>query len=75
MSEKKVVMIIPPCDFRDEELFEPKRIFEDNNVNVKVASVNEKKCFGMLRGEIQPDLILAKVDVTLFDAVIFSSLR
>jgi len=70
---KKIVMIIPPIDFRDEELFQPKEIFEQQGISVMVASTidTQKKCIGMLKGTIVPDLQLFDIKVENFDAVVF----
>lgn len=73
MNDKKVVFIIPPIDFRDEELFDTKKVLESNGVVVKIASIVElqKKCIGMLKGVVVPDLRLLDVKAEDFDGFVF----
>ena len=68
---KRVVMIIAPVDFRDEECFEPKKILENGGIEVKVASTTKKQCFGTLGGTIIPDMTLFEVKVEEFDGIVF----
>lgn len=67
---KKVVMIIAPKDFRDEELFETKKVL-DGSVDVKIASTTLGTVTGVKGGTVKPDLPIAKVNVNDFDAVVF----
>jgi len=71
MTEKKVLMIIAPEGFRDEELLEPKKIFEANNVDVTIASKNTKIAKGMLGAEVNVDIDIKDVNVNEYDAIIF----
>jgi len=73
MMGKKVVMIIPPMDYRDEELLVPKEVFEKNGIEVKVASTVDPttKCYGMLKGIVFPDLHINDVHVSDFDGFVF----
>lgn len=68
---KKVVMIIAPDNFRDEELLQPKKILEDAEIIVKVASVKKTEAKGMLGARIMPDLTLQDINILDFDAVVF----
>lgn len=68
----RVLIIIAPSDFRDEELLVPRRFFERNGIKVDVASVTKEKIRGMLGAVATPDLTLDDVDVGNYDAVIFS---
>ena len=68
---KKVVMIIAPSNFRDEELFVTKKVLENKGIEVKVASVKKTSIRGMLGGSINPDLKLDEVNLDEFDGVIF----
>jgi protease I len=73
VNDKKAVFIIPPIDFRDEELFETRAVLEKSEVAVKIASTVElqKKCIGMLKGVVVPDLRLLDVKAEDFDAFIY----
>lgn len=71
MNTKKVVMIIPQNNFRDEELLEPKETLEGNGIKVKVASTTLLETKGMLGMVVKPDILLTEINVKDFDAVIF----
>lgn len=64
-------MIIGPKNFRDEELFVPKKQFEEQGIKVVVASATTSVATGMLKGKVKPDLALKAVSVKNYDAVIF----
>lgn len=68
---KNVVMIIAPKDFRDEELSEPKKIFEQAGMTVSVASSTLGRVTGMNGETVTPDLPISKINVMNFDAIVF----
>ena len=68
---KTVVMIIAPQKFRDEELFDTKKVLEDAGATVKVASTSLDEATGMLGGTVTPDILVKDVKVADFDAVLF----
>ncbi len=70
-ADKAVVMIIAPQKFRDEELFDTKKVLEDAGATVKVASTSLDEATGMLRGTVTPDILVKDVKVADYDAVIF----
>jgi protease I len=59
LDGKKVLMVIPHTQFRDEEFFEPKKILEDEGAKVVVASTSVRTCRGMKGGVVQSDLAIA----------------
>ncbi len=67
----RILMVIAPENFRDEELKIPKRIFEKEGFVVDVASREKKKCKGMLGTRIVPDLSIDEVDLGNYSAVVF----
>ncbi len=67
---KKILMVIAPRNFRDEELREPREIFIKNGFNVTVASVTSDICTGMFGARVKPDATLDAIDVKDFDAVV-----
>jgi len=71
LKGKKVVMVVAEKNFRDEELFEPKKVLETEGVKVIVASTSLNIARGMLGGEIKPDILLSKIKVDDYDAIIF----
>ena len=70
LAGKKVLMVIAPKDFRDEELFEPKKIFEEAGAGVSVASVKNVSASGMLGGKATPDLLVSEANADEYDAVV-----
>lgn len=71
IGEKKVVMVIAPDKFRDEELFETRKELESNGVKVSVASSTTQEVTGMLGGKAKPDIKLTDVNVSQYDGVVF----
>ncbi len=68
---KRILMIIAPSDYRDEELDIPKALFQENGYHVTIASNGVKKASGMLGGTTEVDLNLNEINVSDFDAVVF----
>lgn len=68
---KKVLMVIAPENFRDEEYQEPRRILESRGCDVTVASTSTRPARGMLGAVVSPDTTLDKVKAADFDAVVF----
>lgn len=68
---KKAVMIIAQNDFRDEELFETKKVLESGGVSVTVASTTRGPVKGMLGGTATPDMLVKDVSMDDYDALIF----
>ncbi|MFQ6064772.1 MAG: DJ-1/PfpI family protein [Candidatus Bathyarchaeia archaeon] len=68
--EKKVLMIIAPRNFRDEELREPKTILEKKGFKVIVASTKAETARGMFGMQVNPDTTVDEVSSKDFDAVV-----
>ena len=68
---KRVVMVIAPEGFRDEELFEPKEELEKAGHKVVVASRKTKIAKGMLGATVPTDLDVNQVKLSDFDAIVF----
>jgi len=71
LEGKKILMIVANDKFRDEELFEPKKIFEDHGAKVKLAGNSVGIAHGMRGGTAQVESTLAKETAEPYDAVIF----
>ncbi len=69
-AKGKILMIIAPKDFRDEELLVPKSEFEKAGYEVVVASKVRDKCVGMLGAEVVPDITIAEVNIDDYVAVV-----
>ncbi len=68
---KKVLMVIACDKFRDDELAEPKKIFEDAGMSVTVASDKTEGCTGMLGAEAGVDMLFNDAKAADYDAVVF----
>jgi len=71
LKEKKALMIIAERNFRDEELLEPKKILEDREIKVTIASTSLQNARGMLGATVKPDILLSSVKVQDYDVIIF----
>jgi len=71
IAGKKVLMVIASNNFRDEELFEPKKLIEDAGGKVVVASSSLRTAKGMLGGTFKPEVLLKDVKAEDYDAVVF----
>ena len=69
LAGKKVLMVIAPDQFRDEELLEPKKALLDEGAHVVVACREMKEAKGMLGAKVTPDMHLKDVKPQDFDAV------
>lgn len=70
-NRKKVLMVIAPDKFRDEEYREPRRILEEKGCAVTVASSHRRPVRGMLGMTVTPDATLAEVAPDDYDLVVF----
>jgi len=67
----KIVMIIARENFRDEELFEPKAIFEKAGIEVDVASTTTAPIKGTKGAIVFADVLVEDINVDKYDAVVF----
>lgn len=72
MAGKKVLMVIAQENFRDEEFFEPKKVLEDNGIDVTVASSSKETAIGMLGGTAKPDIKISDANMDDYDAIVIS---
>jgi protease I len=70
LAGTKILMVIAPEQFRDEELLEPRAIFSEQGAEVVVASTRPGLSKGMLGASCMPDVLLKDVDSARFDAVV-----
>ena len=71
MAGKRVLMVIAPENFRDEEYLHTREELERAKASITVASTKTTTARGMLGATVTPDLKLEQVDVDDYDAVIF----
>jgi len=70
LSGKRILMVISPENFRDEELFQPKEIFVKEGAQVEIASKSLRPARGMLGGTAKPDLLISDARADDYDAVV-----
>ena len=70
-ENKKIAMIIAFKDFRDEEYFKPRQIFEAAGADVKTVSNEKGTAIGADGGEVEVDLLVSEINPASFDAVVF----
>ncbi|MGP6140562.1 DJ-1/PfpI family protein [Jeotgalibaca sp. A127] len=68
---EKVLFIIAPDDFQDEELFWTQQELKDCGYETWIASHKADTCRGVNGGIAQSDMVLEDVDTNDFEAVIF----
>lgn len=67
----KVLMIIAPRNFRDEELFHTKEELEAAGNSVMISSTTIDTATGMLGRTVKPDITINDVNIDDYDAVVF----
>lgn len=68
---KKIVMIIAPENFRDEELLAPKKILESKGFSITIASRDAGRATGMLGAEVQVNKDINEIHAEDYDAIVF----
>ena len=67
----KILMIIAPEQFRDEEYVEPREVFEKAGIEVTVACSRLGQAVGKFGLKAPVDKLLKEVHATDYDAVVF----
>jgi len=70
-NEKRVLMVLAPKDFRDEEYLEPRRVLEEAGLEVKVGSKGVNTATGTLEATASVDQDLGQVKVEDYDGIVF----
>lgn len=68
--KKSVLLLIAPTNFRDEELFETKKVLEKCGLNVDVASLVKGPAKGMLGGTYNVELTVGEVNIYNYNAIL-----
>ncbi len=71
LSKKTIIMVIPPENFRDEELKIPKDILQGQGATIITASTHKKPITGMMGTRLSADKTLKELKAQKFDAIIF----
>ncbi len=64
-------MIVAYRDFRDEEYFIPREIFEKADINIVTSSSSAGVAIGKFGGEAKVDILLKDLKAEDYDAVVF----
>lgn len=67
----RVLMVIAPDTFRDEEYAHPKEVFETRGISVDTASLRRGACRGRFGLVAHANLALEEVDAADYGAVVF----
>jgi protease I len=70
LSGKRILMVVPHTQFRDEEFFEPKKVLEDEGAGIVIASSSARTCYGIRGGVVAAERAIADSKADEFDAVI-----
>lgn len=68
----RILMVIAPQRFRDEEVFQPLDEFLKAGHRVELASTQPGICTGTRGGSIEVGLALKDVNLTAYDALVFA---
>lgn len=71
LAGKSILMVIAPENFRDEELLEPKDVFENAGALVTIASKGTDSAKGSYGALVTVDLDIKEVNAEDYDAVVF----
>ncbi|MEW6574430.1 MAG: DJ-1/PfpI/YhbO family deglycase/protease [Bacillota bacterium] len=72
LAGKKVLLVVAPRDFRDEEFSVPRRVFEEQGAQITVASSVKGTATGMLGGAVEADVVFSEVRPADFSAVVLA---
>lgn len=70
LSGKKILVVLAPKDFRDEEYFEPKRILEGYGAKITTASKGTEAVSMVEKKKVRVDILLNEA-TTDYDAIVF----
>jgi protease I len=69
--DKKALLIIAHETFRDEEYLEPRRILEENGIQITVASWDTGIAIGKFGTQVNIDITINEVDTNQYNAIIY----
>jgi protease I len=70
LTGRRILFILPPRRFRDEEYEKPRALFDAWGAHVTVASTSRAPAKGMLGAVVTPDASLEDVKAADFDAIV-----
>jgi len=69
---RKIAIIIAPKDFKDEEYFVPKQVFESQNWQVHTVSYKFGTALGSDGGQVKIDVLARNLKPENYDAIVFA---
>lgn len=70
LAGKKVLMVVPHTQFRDEEFVEPRKILEAVGAAITVASGSARTCYGIQGTLVESTLAIGDAKPENFDALV-----
>ncbi len=67
----KILLVVAPHNFRDEEYFIPRDIFLKNGFEVFTASIKKETADGIYGGEARVDFLIEDIKVDDYRAIVF----
>lgn len=67
----KILLIVAPHNFRDEEYFIPRDIFLKNGFEVFTASIKKEVASGIYGGEARVDFLIEDIKIGDYRAIVF----
>lgn len=71
MEKSKILLVVAPQNFRDEELAEPKKVLEESGARVEVASKGAREATGMFGATVSINKDINEARVDDYDAIVF----
>lgn len=71
MDMKKALFIVANKNFRDEEFAEPKRVLEQDGVEITVAAGQNGMCIGRFGLEIEANMSIQEARAEEYDVIVF----
>ena len=71
LAGRRILMVVAPKNFRDEEFLEPKGVFESRGAEVVITSRGVSEASGMLGAKVAVDKDVSEVSAGDFDAIVF----
>jgi len=70
LTVKKILIVIPPTQYHDEEFLETRKTLTDDGATIIVASTAVRTCRGMNGAAVQSDVAIADVKIEEYDALV-----
>lgn len=70
LAGKKVLMVVPQTQFRDEEYLEPRKILESSGATITVASSSVRTCYGLNGALVDATCAIADAKADEFDGLV-----